>query len=172
MMLPIVPQEQGFYVMGEEGRWARGADVSVRLFAASKYAVLLSAVAYRTATGELLLAEAGLIFDGGSKPQATWPVFGHPWNEYLAAYAIHDAECAAVERLFAEGLLPLDEVRRIRQAADRHLGEALAWIQREIRHESGSAWESFKNRLKFRAVRLHAWWTLRRKRKGSEVGNG
>ncbi len=168
-MLPMVPTEQGFYVMGDDGRWARGADVSVRRFASSKYALLLSAVAYRTASGELLLANAGLIFDGGSKPAFSWPVFGNPWNEYLAAYTIHDAECAVVERLFAEGYLPLAEVRRIRKQADRHLGESLEWIQREILQE-GSAWESVKNRLKFRAVRMHAWWTLRRKR--SEVRNG
>jgi len=170
-MLPMVPTEQGFYVMGENGRWQRGADVAVRRFAASKYALLLSSVAYRTASGELLLAEAGLIFDGGSNPRATWPIFGNPWGAYLAAYTIHDAECAAVERLFADDHLPLTEVRRIRKAADRHLKESLAWIQREILHASDSAWESVKNRLKFRAVRLHAWWTLMRKRKNNKAGN-
>jgi len=164
-MLPMVPTEQGFYVMGSDGRWERGADVSIRRFAASRFALLLSAVAYRTASGELLLAQAGLLFDGGSKPQATWSIFGNPWNEYLAAYTIHDAECATVERLHAEGYIPLAEVRRIRKAADKHLKESLAWIQREILHESDSVWESIKNRLKFRAVRLHAWWTLNSKRK-------
>jgi len=168
-MFPMVPQEQGFYVMSANGRWQRGADVAARRFAASKYALLLSSVAYRTAAGDLLLARKGLIFDGGSKPRVTWPIFGHPWGAYLAAYTIHDAECAAVERLHAEDYIPLAEVRRIRKAADRHLKESLAWIQCEILHESGSAWESIKNRLKFRAVRLHAWWTLSRKRKRDEV---
>jgi hypothetical protein len=164
MLLPMVPQEQGFYVMGEDGRWERSADVPVRHFATSRYAVLLADLAYRTAAGELLLARKGLIFDGGSKPKLTWPLFGHPWGAFLAAYTIHDAECATVERLFAEGYLPLCEVQRIRKSADRHFRESMGWIQCEILKKSDSHWESLKNRWKFKAVRLHAWWTLKRKR--------
>jgi len=162
-MPPMVPMDQGFFIMSEYARWEPSADVPVRRFSASRYAKLLANVAYRTAAGELLLAHAGLIFDGGSKPRVTWPIFGNPWGAYLAAYTIHDAECAQIEHLYAEDL-PLQELRRLRKQADRHFRESLAWIQCEILKKSDSLWESIKNRLKFRAVRLHAWWTLRRKR--------
>jgi len=169
-MLPMVLTEQGFYVMGEDGRWERSADVPVRHFSTSRYAVLLADVAYRTAAGELLLARKGLVFDGGSKPKLTWPLFGNPWGDYLAAYTIHDAECATVERLFAEGYLPLSEVQRIRKAADRHFRESMDFIQDSILGKSRSACESLKSKLKYKAVRLHAWWTLTRKRKKHKAG--
>jgi hypothetical protein len=162
-ILPLVPDVQGFYVMGEDGRWQASADVPLRRFAASRYGLLLSDVAYRTASGDLLVARKGLIFDGGSKPAVTWPLFGNPWGAYLAAYTIHDSECATIERLLADRIITRREARRLRKTADRLFREASEWIQREILHSSSSRMESIKNRIKFRVVRLHAWWTLKRK---------
>jgi hypothetical protein len=154
----MVPMAHGFYCF-REGRWVLSADVAIRRYATSRMAVLLEAVAYRCKDGREVMAPVGMRFDGGSKPAVTWPIFGNPWGAYLAAYTIHDRQCAMVEQRISEGAVDLKEARKQRKQADKDFKEGLEWIMRFL-HED-DAGDRLINRLKFKAVRLHAWWTLR-----------
>ena len=42
---------------------------------------------------------AGFVFDGASKPRATWPVVGHPWGRSLLAAIGHDWDFVTRPRL-------------------------------------------------------------------------
>ena len=122
---------------------------------------MLHDLLYVDATGGHHNAREGLVYDGGSKPVWTWWLLGHPWNEYLSAYTIHDQNCIDIRLFLDSGVVGVAEARRMRLLADRIFLEGMRWIKRHMLDRAGSRIERMKVRVKYPAVRLHAWKTIR-----------
>ncbi len=150
-----VPRRQGFYVWRDDA-WRPTADIAVRHLANSREAVLLEDTAYRTADGRVIMAERGFVFDGGSKPAATWILVGHPWAEYLASYVIHDWQRDQAELGHADGTLSTSEAYRAMAQSDRDFKESQKWILANILQRGKSPWDRAIIRVKYRVVQAHA----------------
>ena len=158
----MTPTQQGYYGRTDADiLWTRRASVDIRKLT-NELAILLQDLLYVGADGSTSIAEQGFVYDGGSKPRITWLVVGHPYNEYLAAYTIHDADVEAILRMFRAGDLDLQSARKYRRIADRRFKEGLRYIKRE-RLERHGWFSRFKIRAKYLAVRCQAMWRMRRK---------
>ena len=120
-------------------------------------AVLLEDIAYITADGRLCPGRMGLLFDGGSKPKITQPIIGHPWNEYLLAYTVHDQAWDDIRTKLAAGDITAAEAQRELRQADKDFYEGMRWLKQNKLDRAGNRWERFVVRAKFAAVRIRAW---------------
>ena len=156
---------QGFYTYlgrdnGPVEGWIGSTDVDLRMLAGGQEARLLSDFAYVDAYGFLHRARTGLVFDGGSKPWWTWPIVGHPWNEYLPAYVIHDQQCDDIRVARDLGAISADVARQHRRISDNLFREGMTWLKRNKLNRAGSWVRRLEVQVKYLAVRLHAWRTL------------
>ena len=150
---------QGFYRRTTGlNRWDPDTRVAVDHIPGTTLSLLLHDLRYVDADGNTHDALSGLIFDGGSKPIWSWSVIGHPWGDYLPAYAIHDQAYADIrQRITDEGDAYSErDRRRDRKYADKIFREAQIWLKRNLLDKSGSRWERFVIRTKYRVVRIFA----------------
>lgn len=147
-----LPTKPGPYVL-VDGYWVRSIDVPVEHIASSGTAVLLASLAFVRKDGSVSEAPMFFKFDGGSKPRGTWLVFGHPFGEYLFAYAIHDYDWYLIYGAYCNGDISKKEFSKAIKTANKTFLE----IHKVIREEflGRGALEMFKNRLKYRAVNLY-----------------
>ncbi len=154
-------QGQGYYAY-RTGQWVPTDSVRVEKFLGER-ARLLEDIAYIAADGSLHAARENLVFDGGSKPHWSQPIVGHPWNEYLLSYAVHDQDCTDILDALAAGFVSLLAARQRRAEADRYFLEGMRWIKRSLLDRTRSRWERAKLRAKYVAVRMHARRSLSRR---------
>lgn len=150
---------QGYYTWTDTG-WQESTDVDLRMLAGGKEAMLLADFAYVDADGYLHRGREGLLFDGGSKPWWTQTLFGHPWNEYLPSYLIHDQQCDDINVALRLGAISAEVARHLRRISDRLFSEGMTWLKRYRLNRAGSWIRRLEIRIKYAAVRLHAWKNL------------
>jgi hypothetical protein len=154
----VYPTAQGYYGYGVNG-WE--PDVSVQVEHLPDGTVeLLRSLLYVDKRGIVTIADKGLVYNGGSKPKATWFIVGHPFNEYLPAYTIHDKECEDIYLALNAGVISRATAKRDRAEADARFKEGMRFLADFYSSSKTSLWERIKIRLKHRAVQLQAWWTI------------
>ena len=155
---------QGYYVR-RHGEW-RPLD-SVRLAhtigPVTDDATLLESIVYIGAKGDCAIARAGMKTDGGSKPWWSWILVGHPWEDYLPCYVVHDSECDAARFLLETEAIDVDLARAMRKKADRRFLEGMRWLSTQSASGARGWWGRIARRLQYRAVRCNALATIRRR---------
>jgi hypothetical protein len=163
-----VPEARGFYAW-RGGAWEPTDWVGVGHVAGSALARLLEDIACRHPDGRLTVSRKGMLFDGGSKPDFTWPLIGHPWSDYLLAYVDHDGQCIDAQDAFMAGEIDREEYSRRLRRGDRDFLANQLWIKRVLLGKAGNRWERMVVRVKFRTVRLHARWRVWRDARDREA---
>ena len=154
------PSFQGYYELSDDGAWVPSVEPEIRHLLGGKRGLLLRDFAYVGADHLMSIAKSGLDLDGGSKPKLTWILVGHPWNEYLASYVIHDSDCTDILDLLSKGLITPRQARRLRKQSDDRFKEGMLWLKREKLGWANNRLRRLEVRVKYKVVRLHAWWTL------------
>jgi hypothetical protein len=151
---------QGYYAL-RNGHWEPTIDPNVRILTNSDLIKTLEVIAYVDREGQMHAVPEAFVCDGGSKPNWSWVLFGHPLGRYLMAYIIHDYDYHTIREGVANSVIKTDEAIAMRRAADRLFLEGMRWIKQE----SGfgrvrNLWHRLKVRLKYNAVRGFAGHTI------------
>lgn len=151
--------DHGYYLL-RDGRWKPGINVSVRFLAGTPDAELLEDIRYVSRSGRIRRATRELLFDGGSIPPPFWPLVGHPWSEYLVAYAVHDEDHEIINVKLHWGTISREQAQREIADSNRDFRDGLKWVNRYLQRKS--TWRSrLKIQLKYAGVRIYAWWRYR-----------
>ena len=160
------PISQGYYVR-RRGEWLPLDEVrlSHTVGGHRDEARLLETILYIGKHGGCVLVHQGSKTDGGSKPWWSWAVVGHPWDEYLPCYVVHDAGCDEANTLLELGIVSNREARAMRRRADLRFLEGMRWLG-EHALANATDWRArLKRRLQYRAVRCAALRMIRKRRK-------
>jgi hypothetical protein len=158
-LLYMLPYDQGHYRWDEnENKWRPANSAVINHLIGNRRGVLREHHAYRTKDGRTALANKGMEFDGGSKPRATWILVGHPWEDYLLDYIIHDALREQAQDAYLQGDISRKRYRELMKQADDVFKESQQWTKCKLLNRTDSRWERTVIRVKYQTVRLHAWY--------------
>ncbi len=150
-------KEQGHY-RWEEGKWVPARAALVEHLIGNRRGILRTDHAYLTKAGRVVIAREGMEFDGGSKPRFSWGVIGHPWEDYLLDYIIHDALRIRAQEAFKSGDVTRTQYREMMRESDKIFKESQRWTKQNLLDKAGNMVQRAVINAKYGAVRLHAWW--------------
>ena len=170
-----IPEAQGYYRFDVGKGWVPDVSVLIETKPVSGLVFLRRSLLYVDDHGQGTLVPEGLLYDGGSKPRATWPIVGHPLNpQTLPAYTVHDYDCDEIDDMYKRGRISRQTAAAMRKDADVKFLEALRWLSRHFagirrEDEKSRTWRMWFRRLgdagglllanaKYAAVRLQACW--------------
>lgn len=141
---------RGFYAY-RGGVWVQTTDpraeILTRHHRRKIYIRTLELMMYVAKDGSRTVIPSGFVCDGGSKPNWSWWLFGHPLGRYLVSYILHDWLYDLIREAIRGGM-STSEASGKRRDADKLWRECMEWVKQQ--HDFGRArnrWHRIKNKL-------------------------